>query len=105
MWPPAARWACVPNTEPGDLIIPPRRSLRTFVHSGEELCSPAALCLHFPEIWEGMGAAAESGSGNGSVSQLLVQADGVKGWLEISLRSLTVRLSLQRKPLKAGTGG
>ena len=105
MWPPAARWACVPNTEPGDLIIAPRRSLCTFVHSGEELCRPATLHLHFPEIWEGRGAAEEPGSGNGYISQLLVQADGVKGWLEISLRSLTVRLSLQRKLLKAGTGG
>lgn len=104
MWPAAARWACVPNTEPGDLIILPRRSLHTFVHSGEDLCGPATLHLHFPEIWEGRGVAAEPGSGNGYISQLLVQADGVKGWLEISLRSLTVRLSLQRKLLQARTG-
>lgn len=54
--PAAARWACVPNTEPGDLIILPRRSLlHTFVHSGEDLCGPATLHLHFPEIWEGRG--------------------------------------------------
>lgn len=48
MRPPAARWACVPNTKPWDLIILPRRSLHAFVHSAEELCRAATLRLCLP---------------------------------------------------------
>lgn len=100
MWLRAACWACVPNTEPRDLIIPSRRSFRAFVHSGEALCRPATVGLRLPEAWRGglsWGLDLEM-----AIIPVSGAVNGMSEWLEVEPRPPSTFLRGEQRRLLQG---